>query len=64
MNYDKYDLINGNDMKENFNIEQVRETFISKYCAKMGWNKEELTNEQLSKIKREKEYKNPGLMLS
>jgi len=45
-------------------IQMLKETFISQYCAEKGWNKTKLNTEQLLEIMSKTEYKNPGLLKS
>ena len=59
--YKDLNLIKGNG--ESLNKDELREKFVSNYCVRKGWNKNSLTEEQLSEIKTHKEYKNPGLLL-
>jgi len=43
---------------------ELREKFIEKYALIKGWNKDNLTSEQLNEIYQQPEYKKPGLILS
>lgn len=63
MDLNEYDLIKGNGFNSEFDKEKIRETFISRYCKKRGWNESDLKEEQLNEIKKQKEYLNPGLIL-
>jgi len=64
MNYENYELINSNGYLKTSRINDLREKFIINFCDNMGWNKDNLTIEQLEQIKKYKEYKNPELLLS
>lgn len=45
-------------------IRELREKFVEKYVREKGWNKVNLTSEQLNEIYQQDEYKKPGLLLS
>lgn len=45
-------------------IRDLREKFIEKYVNEKGWDKSNLTSEQLNEIYQQDEYKKPGLLLS
>lgn len=45
-------------------IRDLREKFVEKYVREKGWNKSQLTTEQLNEIYQQDEYKKPGLLLS
>jgi hypothetical protein len=57
-----------NDMKKSVLSEDeillLREKFIHEYSKKKGWNPKELTSTQMLEIATQKEYKNPGMILS
>jgi hypothetical protein len=42
----------------------LREKFVGEYAKKKGWNKEQLSNNQMLEIVSQREYKNPGLLKS
>jgi hypothetical protein len=42
----------------------VREKFKYSYAKSKGWNPKDLTTEQLIEITQQKEWRNPGLLLS
>ena len=48
--------------KEDLNL--LREKFVGEYSKKKGWNKDNLTSTQMLEIVEQKEYKNPGILLS
>lgn len=43
---------------------QLREIFVSKYCKFKGWDRENLSFEQVLEIRTHSEWKNPGIMNS
>lgn len=45
-------------------IRELREKFVEKYVKEKGWDKTNLTTEQLNEIYQQDEYKKPGLLLS
>jgi len=45
-------------------LSMLREKFISEYARKKGWDKTQLTPEQLLEIVQQKGYSNPGLIKS
>jgi hypothetical protein len=64
MQRDQQNLIKGNAKlsKEDENI--LREKFVSDYCRKKGWDKENLSPTQMLEMVQESGYKNPGMILS
>jgi hypothetical protein len=60
--------MNDNLMKSNVlpieEINMLREKFISDYARKNGWNKDNLTPNQMLEIISHKNYKTPGLIYS
>jgi Ca2+-binding EF-hand superfamily protein len=56
-------LMNASDMSKE-KIEELRKKFVMDYCSYIGWDPNNLTEEQLEKIKENKQYKNPSLILS
>ena len=62
MDYSEYDMLKSGS-KEQFDVNQIRERILSKYCISRGWDPSNLTPEQLNEIKNQKEYKNPGIIL-
>lgn len=40
----------------------LRDRFVNEYCGKKGWNKEDLTIEQVAEIRSHNQWKNPGLI--
>jgi hypothetical protein len=49
-----------NISKEDINV--LREKFINEYSRKKGWDKNNLTPNQLLEIVEQKDYKSPGLL--
>jgi len=43
-------------------LQALRETFVSQYARKKGWNVDNLTTEQLNEIRNQKGYKMPLLL--
>jgi hypothetical protein len=64
MDYSNYELLKGNEFPKKSETNKLREKFISNYCNKLGWDKNNLTIEQLEQIKKHKEFHNPELLLS
>lgn len=61
MNTDKLIKETGLSEKDLF---ELKEAFVEKYAKLKGWNKENLTTEQLNEIVQQPEYKSPGLLFS
>ena len=40
----------------------LRENFVRDYCGKKGWDKLDLTVEQVAEIRSHTQWKNPGLI--
>jgi hypothetical protein len=45
-------------------LSMLREKFISEYARKKGWDKNQLTPDQLLEIVQQKGYSNPGIIKS
>jgi len=45
-------------------LTMLRERFINDYARKKGWDKNQLTPNQLLEIVEQKAYKNPGIIKS
>jgi hypothetical protein len=58
------DLIKSTNNPTNDDLKLLREKFISEYTKKKGWDKNNLSPNQLLEIIEQKEYKNPGLLFS
>ena len=61
MNTDKLIKETGLSEKDLF---ELKEAFIEKYAKFKGWDKDNLTTEQLNEIVQQPEYKSAGLLLS
>ena len=61
MNTDKLIKETGLSEKDLF---ELKESFIEKYAKFKGWDKDNLTTEQLNEIVQQPEYKSAGLLLS
>ena len=48
--------------KEELNL--LREKFVVEYAKKKGWDKNNLSTTQMMEIVEQKQYKNPGIILS
>lgn len=55
------DLITGNGFENKSNVD-LKEKFVNEYSMKMGWDKENLTDEQLTEIHSQKGYQCPGMI--
>lgn len=55
------DLITGNGFAKESNAD-LREEFVNEYSMKMGWDRENLTEEQLMEIHSQKGYQCPGMI--
>lgn len=53
-----------NDALTESEIIQLREAFVAKYCANKGWDKENLSFEEILEIRGHSEWKAPGMMKS
>lgn len=51
-----------NISKEELNL--LREKFVVEYAKKKGWDKNNLSTTQMMEIVEQKQYKNPGIILS
>lgn len=56
-------LIKGTTNLPNEDVILLREKFISEYSKKRGWDKSNLTPNQLLEITQQPGYKTPGLIL-
>ena len=61
-NYKNMEMINGNGKTPSNNPDILREKFVESYCNKKKWDKDNLTNEQITEIKTQKGYINPGMI--
>ncbi len=58
------DLIKSTNSPTGEELKLLREKFINEYARKKGWDKNNLLPNQLLEIVEQREYKNPGLLLS
>lgn len=59
----KEDMIRETGLSEE-DIKELKEAFVEKYAQQKGWDKDNLTQEQLMEIYQQDEYKKAGLLLS
>lgn len=45
-------------------LELLKEKFIEQYASKRGWDKDNLTKDQIFEITQQSGYKSPGLLKS
>lgn len=45
-------------------LQMLREAFVDKYVREKGWDKSNLTQEQLNEIYQQEGYRKPGLLFS
>jgi hypothetical protein len=57
------ELIKNEVLSESDSV-QLREVFVAKYCAYKGWDRYNLSFEQVFEIRTHNEWKSPGLMKS
>jgi 5-bromo-4-chloroindolyl phosphate hydrolysis protein len=62
-NYTKDEFIKETGLSEK-DIQDLKEAFVEKYATLKGWDKSNLTQEQLSEIYQQEEYKKAGLLFS
>lgn len=43
---------------------KFRESFVTQYCAEKGWDKTDLSFEQIIEIRTHNQWKTPGLLVS
>jgi hypothetical protein len=58
------DLIKSSNNLTKEDLKLLRERFITDYSKKKGWDKTNLSPNQLLEIVEQKEYKNPGILYS
>ena len=56
-------LIKGNSSLSSDDITLLREKFLSNYARNKGWDKSNLSPDQMLEIVNQKGYKNPGMIL-
>jgi hypothetical protein len=64
MQSDNEKLIKSTNNLSTDDVNMLREKFISEYARKKGWDKTNLSPNQLLEIVEQKGYKNPGIILS
>lgn len=65
--YNTQELISNNTLESTFNPNELvtlRDQFVKVYSETKGWDKKDLTLEQISEIRAHKHWKNPGLIKS
>lgn len=62
-NFSKEDFVKETGLSEK-DIQDLREAFVQKYAHLKGWDVSNLTQEQLSEIYQQEEYKKAGLLFS
>lgn len=45
-------------------LQELKEAFVEKYVNEKGWDKNNLTSDQLNEIYSQDGYKKPGMLLS
>lgn len=63
MDYSKDDFIKETGLSEK-DVQELKEAFVEKYADLKGWDSNNLTQEQLSEIYQQDEYKKAGLLFS
>lgn len=64
MQSDNEKLIKSTNNLSTEDVNMLREKFISEYARKKGWDKSNLSPNQMLEIVERKEFKNPGLLFS
>ena len=65
--YNTQELISNNTLESIFNPNELitlRDQFVKVYSETKGWDKKDLTLEQISEIRNHNQWKNPGLIKS
>ena len=60
---DKKELIKETGLTDS-DLQELRESFVEKYTMKMGWDKNDLSKDQLLEIQQQDGYRKPGMLLS
>ena len=60
-NFNDQELITGNGYT-NESTADLREKFVNEYTSKVGWDRNNLTEEQMNEIKSQKGYRCPGMI--
>jgi hypothetical protein len=61
--YTKDEFIKETGLSEK-DVQELKEAFVEKYASLKGWDSDNLTQEQLSEIYQQEEYKKAGLLFS
>jgi hypothetical protein len=64
MQSDNEKLIKSTNNLSTEDVNMLREKFISEYARKKGWDKSNLSPNQMLEIVEQKGFKNPGIILS
>jgi hypothetical protein len=64
MQSDNEKLIKSTNNLSTDDVNMLREKFISEYARKKGWDKSNLSPNQMLEIVEQKGYKSPGIILS
>lgn len=65
--YATAELIKHSTIEKNFSVNEIlslREDFVTQYCNFKGWDRQNLTVEQVSEIRTKKQWINPGMLNS
>lgn len=62
-NFSKEDFVKETGLSEK-DINELKEAFVEKYASLKGWDSSKLSQEQLSEIYQQDEYKKAGLLFS
>jgi len=62
-NFSKEDFVKETGLSEK-DLNELKEAFVEKYADLKGWDSTNLTQEQLTEIYQQEEYKKAGLLFS
>jgi len=62
-NYSKDEFVKETGLSEK-DINELKEAFVEKYAELKGWDSNSLTQEQLTEIYQQEDYKKAGLLFS
>ena len=62
-NFSKEDFVKETGLSEK-DLNELKEVFVEKYADLKGWDSTNLTQEQLTEIYQQEEYKKAGLLFS
>ncbi len=63
MDYSKDEFVKETGLSEK-DVNELKEAFVRKYASRKGWDKNNLTQKQLTEIYQQDEYKKAGLLFS